>query len=80
VRHVATKEKAVHVHVNVHVDVDVNVDVNGSCHAKILARRAMVFGLIVRSSPAGKYRDRHLVHLFSPALIIVRKNRTGEKR
>ena len=36
-----------HVHVNVHVDVEVDVDVNvdGSCHAKILSRRAMIFGL-----------------------------------
>ena len=36
----------VHDHVNVHVDVDVNVD--GSCHAKILSRRAKIYGLVVR--------------------------------
>ena len=50
----ATKrEKTVHDHVNVYVhvyvDVDVIVDVivNGSCHAKILFRRARTFGLVV---------------------------------
>ncbi len=37
----------VNVYVNVHVDVDVDVDVDviGSCHAKILSRRARSFGL-----------------------------------
>ena len=36
-------------HVNVHVNVDVNVVVDGACHAKILSRRARIFGLICGS-------------------------------
>ena len=46
------KKKAVHVHVyvnvyvNVHVDVD--VDVNGSCHARILSRRARICSLVIQ--------------------------------
>jgi hypothetical protein len=55
----ATKRaKTVHVHehvnvhdnvyVNVDVDVLVNVNVDGSCHARILSRRARILSLVVR--------------------------------
>ena len=49
----SAKTDHVHDHINVHVNVDVNVyvdvlvNVDGSCHAKILARRTRIFGLVV---------------------------------
>jgi hypothetical protein len=45
------------------VDVDVNVNVNGSRHAKVLSRRAMIYGLGVRlisvSSLSPWLKERH---------------------